>query len=99
MRNSAGEQAELFQSLGFASFGFIALTFGDIAKNKNDAATSFLLSRMGEATCSIMCSVPSREVRVAFSGSAQKNRCASLRKPALARGPGRPVDRDIEESS
>src|SRR3954464_400647 len=40
--NSTGEQAELFQRLGFASLGFIALTFGDVAENK-DHAGDFIL--------------------------------------------------------
>src|SRR5947207_14781817 len=43
VRNSAGEQAELFQGLGFASLGFIALTFGDVAENK-DHAGDFVLA-------------------------------------------------------
>ncbi len=37
VRNAAGEQAELFQGIGFASLGFIALTFGDVAEDKDDA--------------------------------------------------------------
>src|SRR6266403_1032576 len=37
-------------------------------KTRTTPATSFLLSRIGDATCSITHSLPSREVRVTFSG-------------------------------
>ena len=37
VRNPAGEQAELFQGLGFASLGFVALTLGDVAENQHHA--------------------------------------------------------------
>src|SRR5947207_15723053 len=42
VRNSAGEQAELFQGLGFASLGFIALTFSDVAENQHHACNFVL---------------------------------------------------------
>ena len=55
MRNAAGEQAELFQRLGFAPFALIALTFGDIAEDQNHAADFVSVRReIGEATCSMM---------------------------------------------
>ncbi len=34
VRDSAGEQAELFERFGFAAFGFVALAFGNVAENK-----------------------------------------------------------------
>ena len=44
VRDATGEQTELLERFGLAAFCFTALTFGDVAKDENDAA-DFVFSR------------------------------------------------------
>ena len=79
MRNPAGEQAELFQSLGFASLGFVALTFGDVAENQHNAGDFVfaVANRGGDLLDDVLAAL--RDRSVAFSGMLNRIDCASLR--------------------
>ena len=42
MRDSAGKKSKLFEGLGLAALGFVALALGDVAENQNNAGDFIL---------------------------------------------------------
>jgi len=83
VRDATGEEAKLFERLCFAALRLVALRSVMSRKTSTTPQSSFFPSRIGEATCSMTRSVPSRDLSVARSGVVSRIASASLRNPDL----------------
>ncbi len=79
VRDAAGQKAELLEGVCFAAFGFIALPFGDVAEDENDADDFVLAVANGGGDLLDDVLVAVLAIKVACSGRLRRMECASLR--------------------